>query len=56
MNKKCDLESFDSNSAFIAGELFLENKCNSRCLYIELYGISHTIRVCNYFSNNGNFL
>jgi hypothetical protein len=36
MNKKYDLVTSDSNSDFIVCEMFLENKCNSRCLYIEL--------------------
>ncbi len=36
MNNKCDLEAYDSNSDFFVCEIFLENKCNSRCLYIEL--------------------
>ncbi len=32
MSKKCDLEASDSNSGFIVCKIFLENKCNSRCL------------------------
>ncbi len=51
-NKKYCCNEFDGYGNFIVLNIFLLNKCDSKCTYTGLQRISWTIRISDYFCKN----